>query len=108
MAQKAVKRKPPARQRYEARNPVISGRVPVEVKQRLDTILVARGITFGKWMVETLDGNGVAAAVADTGAVYRRGYQEGFTTAWEMLYEIIGDTCLCCGAPTLFPEPSEA
>jgi predicted transcriptional regulator len=65
---------PPSRTRYEARNPVVSARVPAALKERLDALRRADGTTVSVLLAEALARRGPDLARATEDA-YARGFE---------------------------------
>jgi predicted DNA-binding protein len=78
------KKKPPSRIRFEAANPVVSARVPKEVKDRLSDILDKSGKSFSKWLIEVV--NQQENHRRDIRAAYQQGFKEGI----ELIEEVHG------------------
>ena len=67
-----AKKKSPSRQKYEADRPVISIRVPAELKQRIADQLRTTGKTYTQWATELFQGQ------ADHAREVEEAYQCGF------------------------------
>lgn len=85
-----ARRKPPARVRYERRNPTISCRVPLQFKEDLKAHLGKTGQSFGQWIREAFRGQ--QDQVGDIERAYWRGWQEGADRALTMISTINADT----------------
>ena len=84
------KKVPPSRVRYETANPTISIRVSQELKEELEELKIASGLSLADILKAGLD-----RLKPDTEASYERGYVDGYEVAKEE-FEVFAP-CGTCG-----------
>ena len=67
------KKKSPSKVRYDAKNPVMSFRLSLELKERLDQYIKGKGISYADYIKETLD-----AREERDQSTWQEGYHEGY------------------------------
>ena len=95
------RRVPPARSRYERRNPTISIRVSRDIRDRLQQLRERSGKSLGDILREALDVQEPAA-----GAAYRRGYMNGRTSA-EKIFRVDYRCSVCNGRLTIVRDTAK-
>ncbi len=97
----AKRRVPPARSRYEERNPTVSIRVSREMYDRLKTLREQADKSLGDILREALEVQEPA-----TKAAYGRGYKKGCADA-EKLYRVAYLCSVCGGRLTITNDASK-
>lgn len=67
------KKKPPSKVKYDAEHPVVSFRLSLELKERLEDYISRKGISYADYIKETLD-----VREERDEAVWEEGFNEGY------------------------------